>query len=78
MTRARQSLSLIAPLKFHVTAQHPQGDRHVYGARSRFLTDRLLATMASEFHGGDNGKERRFGAGLTRRIDVAEELLDRW
>jgi DNA helicase-2/ATP-dependent DNA helicase PcrA len=78
MTRARQSLALVAPLRFHVTAQHPEGDRHVYGARSRFLTDRLLGTMTSEFFGNDGPGEGRFGAKLTRQIDAATEFLDRW
>ena len=45
MTRAKQSLSLVAPLKYHVTQQRRDGDKHVYGARSRFLTDALLETM---------------------------------
>jgi DNA helicase-2/ATP-dependent DNA helicase PcrA len=51
MTRAKQSLSLVAPLKYHVTQQRRDGDRHVYGARSRFLTDTLLETMERGFHG---------------------------
>ena len=39
MTRAKQALSLVTPLKFHVTQQRRDGDKHVYGARSRFMTD---------------------------------------
>ena len=42
MTRAKQSLHLIAPLKYYVTQQSRTGDAHVYGARSRFMTDALL------------------------------------
>ncbi len=42
MTRAKQSLDLIAPLKYYVTQQSPAGDAHVYGARSRFLTEAVL------------------------------------
>ena len=78
MTRAKESLSLIAPLKFHVTAQHPAGDKHVYGARSRFLTDRLLDTMRQEFHGGEPRADKQFPARPTRRIDVAGNVLNRW
>ena len=51
MTRARQSLSLLAPLRFYVTQQRRDGDRHVYGARSRFVTEALLATMEVSRHG---------------------------
>jgi DNA helicase-2/ATP-dependent DNA helicase PcrA len=46
MTRAKQSLTLVAPLRFHVTQQARDGDRHVYGARSRFVTETLLGTFA--------------------------------
>ena len=45
MTRARDALRLVAPLRYYVTEQHRHGDRHVYGARSRFLTDEVLATL---------------------------------
>lgn len=38
MTRARDALHLLAPLRYYVTEQPRLGDRHVYGARSRFLT----------------------------------------
>ena len=78
MTRARQSLALLAPLRFHVTAQHPQGDRHVYGARSRFVSDRLLATMRPVFHGSEQDRAGAFAARPARRIDAGAEFLDRW
>ena len=45
MTRARDALHLIAPLKYYVTQQPRYGDAHVYGARSRFLTPEVLKTM---------------------------------
>ncbi len=43
ITRAKQDLHLIAPLKYYVTRQSRTGNVHVYGARSRFLTDTVLA-----------------------------------
>jgi DNA helicase II / ATP-dependent DNA helicase PcrA len=42
MTRARRELDLIAPLKYYVTQQSRMGDRHVYGAKSRFLTPAVM------------------------------------
>jgi DNA helicase-2/ATP-dependent DNA helicase PcrA len=45
MTRARDALHLIAPLKYYVTQQPRYGDAHVYGARSRFLTPEVLRTL---------------------------------
>ena len=42
MTRARNELHLCAPLKYAVTQQPKDGDAHVYGAKSRFMTDKVL------------------------------------
>ncbi len=42
MTRARQYLHLVVPQRFYITQQTPQGDRHVNGIRSRFITPRML------------------------------------
>jgi ATP-dependent DNA helicase UvrD/PcrA len=47
MTRAKRELDLIAPLKYYVTQQSRMGDRHVYGARSRFLTNAVMACLES-------------------------------
>ena len=77
MTRARQSLTLVAPLRFHVTQQRRDGDRHVYGARSRFVTDALLATLQQSWHGRAEA-EPGYGAVPARRIDVASRMRDMW
>jgi len=45
MTRAKTSLDLMAPLKYYVTQQSRMGDRHVYGAKSRFLTSAVMACL---------------------------------
>ncbi len=42
MTRARDSLHLITPLRFYTHGQAKRGDRHVYAARSRFLPEHIL------------------------------------
>ncbi len=78
MTRARRSLSLLAPLRFHVTAQAPDGDRHVYGARSRFMSERLLGTMQQGFFGHRDRRDGAFPAKPGRSLDVAAAVLDRW
>jgi DNA helicase-2/ATP-dependent DNA helicase PcrA len=78
MTRARRSLSLIAPLCFHVTQQRRDGDRHVYGARSRFVSERLLATFTPRFAGRPAGSEGITGARSAIRIDVASRMRDMW
>lgn len=78
ITRARESLALIAPLKFHVTAQQPAGDRHVYGARSRFLTPELMATLDAVSFTSRNERDTGFRGRPDRQIDIAGRLLDQW
>jgi len=45
MTRAKDQLDLMVPLRFHVTQQHRLGDRHLYGGLSRFIP----ASVAKHF-----------------------------
>jgi len=78
MTRAKQSLTLCAPLRFHVTRQPPDGDRHVFGARSRFMTDRLLATMRTEFRGRDAAESNGLRSRSSTRIDVGARMREMW
>ena len=74
MTRAKQSLSLVSPLRFHVTQQRRDGDRHVYGARSRFMSDPLLATMDARFAGRPESEGGAFRVRSDKRIDVAASM----
>jgi DNA helicase-2/ATP-dependent DNA helicase PcrA len=78
MTRAKQSLSLVSPLRFHVTQQRRDGDKHVYGARSRFMTDRLLATMDQRFAGRTEAGAGPFRVRTDRQIDVAARMRQMW
>jgi len=78
MTRARQSLTLVSPLRFHVTQQRRDGDRHVYGARSRFMSDRLLATMDNRFAGRPENEGGAFRVRSDKRIDVAARMRQMW
>lgn len=78
MTRAKQSLSLIAPLRYHVTQQRKDGDKHVYGARSRFLTEAMLATMEKRFEGRPESQASQFRMRSDRQIDVAARMREMW
>jgi DNA helicase-2/ATP-dependent DNA helicase PcrA len=77
MTRAKNDLHLIAPLKYYVTSQPKMGDRHVYGARSRFLTRAVMATLEPVVW-----PDQQEGAGEAlpgpARIDVAGKLRRLW
>jgi DNA helicase-2/ATP-dependent DNA helicase PcrA len=63
MTRAKSDLDLIAPLKYYVTQQSRMGDRHVYGAKSRFLTKAVMTCLEArvwdEIPAVDVGKKLR-------------------
>jgi DNA helicase-2/ATP-dependent DNA helicase PcrA len=82
MTRARNELYICAPLKYRVTQQAPEGDAHVYGAKSRFITDKLLETCQQTSFSGARGAEslsaESDATASTGRIDVVGQLKDMW
>ena len=78
ITRAKQSLSLIAPLKYHVTQQRKDGDKHVYGARSRFMTDQILETMDKRFAGRPEATAKQFAMRTDKKVDVAARMREMW
>ena len=78
MTRAKQALTLVAPLRYHVTEQRPDGDKHVYGARSRFMTERILATMEPCFRGREAGPASTLRSESATTIDVASRMREMW
>jgi len=78
MTRAKHSLSLISPLRYHVTQQHRRGDKHVYGARSRFVTDGLLATMRQTFFGRKEADSPHLRSRSNKKLDVADQMRSMW
>ena len=76
MTRAKTRLDLIAPLKYYVTQQSRMGDRHVYGARSRFLTRAVMACLEPVAYGESSESARP--AANRAPVDVASRLRDMW
>ena len=77
MTRAKTDLHLIAPLKFYVSQQRSGGDRHVYGARSRFLTQAVLGCMEQVVWPAADSSDSSAPAGAGR-VDVAGVLRGMW
>jgi DNA helicase-2/ATP-dependent DNA helicase PcrA len=76
MTRAKTDLHLLAPLKYYVASQSRMGDRHVYGAKSRFMTRSVLACMEPVAYGEVHENETVLG-GKTQ-VDVAASLRKMW
>ncbi|MBK6657651.1 MAG: ATP-dependent helicase [Proteobacteria bacterium] len=76
LTRAKNKLVLVNPFKYFVVQQPKFGDRHVYGTKSRFLTEPVLATLDS-----GHWRSRVDGhAGLRddRRVDLKQRARAMW
>ncbi|MEP7139009.1 MAG: ATP-binding domain-containing protein, partial [Caldimonas sp.] len=68
MTRARHHLHLLVPQRFYVTEQSAWGDRHVYGAISRFIPAEIRG-LFDQITASD--------APMTRdAVDPAEPVID--
>ncbi|MEE4217635.1 MAG: ATP-dependent helicase [Xanthomonadales bacterium] len=70
-TRAKESLSLIYPLKYWVPEQARFGDKHVYGAKSRFLTPEVMKHLGVSSFGNIHQADRRM-TGETPLVDLRE------
>jgi DNA helicase-2/ATP-dependent DNA helicase PcrA len=78
MTRARQELHLIAPVRFYVTQQSRTGDKYVHGTRSRFLTETVLARFERAAWPAQPEGGATTAAGPGPRIDVVAQLRKLW
>jgi DNA helicase-2/ATP-dependent DNA helicase PcrA len=78
MTRAKDELRLLAPVRFYVTQQSPTGDRYVHGARSRFLTEAVLARFSRVTWPEGTEPRPAIAAEAGNRIDVATRLRNMW
>jgi DNA helicase-2/ATP-dependent DNA helicase PcrA len=78
MTRAKADLHLIAPVKYYVVQQSRMGDRHVYGAKSRFLTRNVMACFDEVTwpEGAETAAQEVVSS--APRVDVATRLRDMW
>jgi DNA helicase-2/ATP-dependent DNA helicase PcrA len=76
MTRARDHLHLVQPLRMFIEKQHKYGDRHVYAPRSRFLTDDVVAQCERVVRG--RGTAGLIAEPATAIVDVASRLRAMW
>jgi len=77
MTRARNELHLCAPLKYAVTQQAKDGDAHVYGAKSRFMSDKVLSLFEQTTFRSQRGVDN-LRAVDAATVDVAAQLKEMW
>ena len=78
MTRAKDHLDLLVPQRFHVSQQAANGDRHVYGVRTRFISNAMLprfeqASWPSADDAGRGTPESRGQA-----VDLAARMRSMW
>jgi ATP-dependent DNA helicase UvrD/PcrA len=76
MTRAKTDLHLMAPLKYYVTQQSRMGDRHVYGAKSRFLNAAVMQCLEQLAYG--EAAEPVLSLSGKPAVDVAARLRGLW
>jgi len=80
LTRAQNELLLLVPLKFHLTHRSRQADAHVYGGRSRFMTEKVMNTLEPvTFHGSAPGSSDGLRDGSAKpTVDVGARLREMW
>ena len=79
MTRAQHQLQLLVPQRFYVTQQAARGDRHVWGALSRFIPPQVQAHFEAVC-AGTAGAELPAPAGpvLSGGVDLAARARSIW
>ena len=83
MTRAKNMLALVHPLRFFIRQQSRQGDRHIFTPRSRFIPDAILdrferVSLAEAAASPDGAGSSRASPAAAPRIDVAARLRAAW
>jgi DNA helicase-2/ATP-dependent DNA helicase PcrA len=79
MTRARNDLTCVVPLRFQITSQPKTSDGHVYGGRSRFLSEKVIKCFDEQTFQGTNTEVKIEAATAdSGAIDVASRLKQMW
>jgi DNA helicase-2/ATP-dependent DNA helicase PcrA len=75
MTRAKQHLALLVPQRFYVAQQNARGDRHLYGALSRFVTPKVAALFDDVGPAPSKADER---LPMQQQVDVQAAIRAAW
>lgn len=78
MTRAKEQLHLMQPLKYWVPQQQKQGDKHVYGSKSRFLTDEVSQHLEAKTYPQVRPTVKAQIAGQKALADIRQTILSNW
>jgi DNA helicase II / ATP-dependent DNA helicase PcrA len=77
MTRAKDELHLMVPQRFFTHQQTPNGDRHVYAQRSRFLPQSVLSLFEMRSWPMIEGQTNTRSAAVAR-IDIGAQMRTMW
>lgn len=78
MTRARHNLHLVVPNRFYIKQQSSMGERHVYAARTRFITPVMLRHFEESAWLGADRRELRTPMPDSIRMMVRERARNAW
>jgi DNA helicase-2/ATP-dependent DNA helicase PcrA len=76
LTRARDRLHVMQPLRFYVSGQRRLGDRHLYAPRTRFLDDEIVERFERVTFAPARTADEPLPPAA--RIDVAARLRAQW
>jgi DNA helicase-2/ATP-dependent DNA helicase PcrA len=77
MTRAREHLHLVQPMRMFRSHQHRHGDGHVLTMRSRFIPDGMLELFERRAH-GHTVPAPAAATSRAVRVDVAARMREMW
>ena len=78
MTRAKEHLHLVVPNRFFIKQQSQMGDRHVYAARTRFITPAMLKHFEECAWLDAEQREQRRPVPESVRMLVRERARNAW
>jgi DNA helicase-2/ATP-dependent DNA helicase PcrA len=78
MTRAKNSLTLIHPLRFFIRQQNRLGDRHIFTPRTRFIPDAILDKFDRPPPAARDNLDGSSPLPKKGRVDIAARLRATW
>jgi DNA helicase II / ATP-dependent DNA helicase PcrA len=75
MTRAKNAMALVRPLRFYVRGQSRYGDRHVFVPRTRFVPEGVVGLFERV---SPVAVQKAASAAGAVRVDVAARLRANW
>ena len=78
MTRSREHLYVVHPLRFFTRQQHRYADNHVYTPRTRFIPDWILDRFERRTGARFRAAGARAESGKAVSVDVGARLRKMW